>query len=108
MTIDEFIERNAVEPTPQEQLHVFELADDAVVALDVADAVVVLADHLGLEPENIDIEDVQQVPNDEALSIFVVGPDAAITNEDDADATLELTAREWAVKEGRGHLCRRN
>lgn len=99
MTIDEFTERK--------QLYVFELADDAVVALDYEDAVVVLADHLGLEPQDIDLEDVRQLPDDEVLSIFVVGPDAAITNEDDADATLELTAREWAVKEGRGHLCRR-
>lgn len=83
------------------RLYVYEIGPDHIIAHDEDDAWELWCRHHGERRSDYKGEPCTRVDDDVVLSIIV---DAA-GRISDSGAAVELSAREWVQREGRGFLC---
>lgn len=89
--------------TSDEVLRVWSNGTDTVVARDIEDAWAVWSEHSGEKREDYDDGDVW---TEVARSIRIwCNANGEISDGGDGDEAVEMTAEQWARKNGRGFLC---
>lgn len=85
-----------------DELRVFAVGPDNVVAYSEEDAWSVLIEHRGGDLDDYEGDVMAEVAPDEVIRIYV---DSDGQPTDDEGEIAALTAREWAQRCGRGFLC---